>query len=329
MTVLTLVDPNDPTDPLPRQVFDWLHEMRASGAFRPSTISAYESTYRLFLAFLDRHQHTTVTKEVVTAFVRGARNRRGDGPALPATVNRYCAALSTLYKWLVQEGRAPFNPCEFVLLPAVRNTNPRPIPLRTWMAVWNLPTLTQEDRVMLGLGYYVGLRRFEIVEVPAAKFDLDGRLIVNYVRKGGGFDVTPYGEMIDYTRFKLQEHATPNLERFEADLRYLATTSPGRLLPLGDVNTDPGWVNKRVAELIAEAGLPEGAFTPHAMRHSCVTNLLEAGVELHYVAALVSHSDTKTTRRYTTGSGVLARQLQQEMKAQANQRGYDPDWWKR
>ena len=341
---LTLVRPDDPSDPLPRQIFDWVHEMKASGAFEPSTITAYESTYRLFLAFLDRHNHRAVNKDVVTAFLRGLTNRAGDGPASAATVGRYYSALSSLYNWLLSEERVAMNPCAHVRLPKVRNTNPRPIPLRPWMQVWNMPGMAIEDRVLLGLGYYIGLRRFEIVLVESDMFDPEARMIHNFHRKGGGFDSVPYGEMLDFIRFHLPEHAGPNLDRFEADLAYVATTRAGkRLMPhndtpahlvyrYGETKKDPGWVNREIIRLIKEAGLEPDAFHPHDLRHSCVTNLLQAGVELQLVGALVSHSDSRTTRRYTKSAGLLARQLDRDKRALGGSQrpaAYDPDWYKR
>lgn len=62
--------------------------------------------------------------------------------------------------------------------------------------------------------------------------------------------------------------------------------------------TPPNVVNKRLKATLRRCGLAEDQFTPHALRHSFVTNLLRAGVPLHVVSRLAAHADVATTMRY-------------------------------
>ena len=74
--------------------------------------------------------------------------------------------LRTFYRWLHARGEIDVNPCELLVAPTVRNVQPKPIPEDDWLALYNAADTA--ERVMLGLGFYGGLRRAELTALARA-----------------------------------------------------------------------------------------------------------------------------------------------------------------
>jgi site-specific recombinase XerD len=161
-----------------------------------------------------------------------------------------------------------------------------------------LPT---DARVALGLGYFAGLRRAEIVSLRGDQVGRDRRLVA-FTRKGGGEDTFDYGDVLDHFAWSM-----PHLEpgRLETPLRRLALQrGPDSLMPWQSLR--PQALNRRLTRWLDEAGRP-GAFGPHMLRHSFATNLLRSGVPLDVACDLCNHSSPTITMRYVhTGGGRLA-----------------------
>jgi len=107
-------------------------------------------------------------------------------PCAPSTTAWELAILQTLFRYLHEHlGVVGSNPAKVLVKPKINNEQPRPVPDDTWLKVWAAP-LFDDERVMLGLGYFVGLRRAEIVGLRVDQFiDVPAPLITGVLRKGG------------------------------------------------------------------------------------------------------------------------------------------------
>jgi integrase len=172
--------------------------------------------------------------------------------------------------------------------------------------VWTNDDLPVDARVALGLGYFCGLRRAEILALHGDQVALRARHLVEFVRKGGGKDRFDYGDVLDHFTWAL-----PHLEarRLEAPLRALAFQRGSEwLMPWQ--SRRPQSLNKRLTRWLAESGWP-GAFGPHRLRHSFATNLLRSGVPLDVACDLCNHSSPAITMRYVRVAGGRLAQLRQ------------------
>jgi len=281
----------------------WLTESRR---LSENTLMAYGHTLTTLEGV--HADHSEVSTEELEDFLK--RSRRGGRDAAAATMARERHAIRGFYAWLHARGHIPTNPGLEVAVPKVRNRSPKALPDGTWARLWATP-MSLDDRVWLGLGFFAGLRRYELATVAPSEVDTRTERLVNMKRKGGGLFPVEYGQMARVIARDLPE-LLPNPDVFLADVAALVDMRAGEkfLAPSsrGDVlQHDVCWFNRRLRTLLREAGLPQRTCTPHALRHSCATNLLRCGVPIELIADLLSHSSLDTTRRYLDTSGRLER----------------------
>lgn len=295
----------------------WLDWLRQQGR-APSTIYLYGSKLDTFCGWSDRPiGDLTVTD--LEMFLGRPRSKRARGnTARPSTRVGDMAILRGLYRWGCARGHLAHNPTVDLEKPKVRNAQPRAIDPELWSKVWFSERLDDSERVMLGLGHFLGFRREEMCVLHKDHFSVDSGRIVGFKRKGDTNEetsgVTPYLSCV-----RLFAEKAPHLigmpEDFLEPLERLLAASGGFLLPWGeraalrhrtrpkDVcppagQTTPDQVSKALRRVLTRLEMPEDAFTPHALRHSFVTRLLEMGVPLEVVSRLANHSSVQITMRY-------------------------------
>jgi integrase/recombinase XerC len=282
------------------------------------TVYQYGACLRTYLVALDGTPLEAARMAQIEVWL--LRPRRGGRQPAAATVARNVAVLRSLYRYLQASGRIDQNPTLLLIAPAVRNRQPKAISDQTWTKVWR-SDLSDAERVFLGLGFYCGLRRAEIAALRPSHL-VEGR-IAYFMRKGQTDDVLDYAATTRLFAERLPQLLAEPSE-FLDPLDRLASTRAGRdfLLPWGEEAeirsggghrrsvpagmTAPHQLNKRLGGLLKRIGLAD-PFTPHALRHSFVTNLLRVGVPLYLVTELADHANPKTTMRYArVGRSALA-----------------------
>jgi site-specific recombinase XerD len=238
----------------------------------------------------------------------------------PATRKRDVTIVRGLYKYLNERGLIGVNPAVLLTSPTVHNVQPRAIDDDLWRAVWCNLTLDDTERVALGLGFFCGLRRAEIVSLQTAHLDVARMRIVGLVRKGGDEDSLSLASAAALVEQRLPHLIGGSSDTFLNALTRLHDVRAAKpfLMAWGDAlgrpddyhlrgsRKDPypeGWtppnvLNKRLRSLLWRCGVPRDAFTVHSLRHSAITNWLRMGVPLHIVSRLAAHSDVTTTMRY-------------------------------
>lgn len=297
----------EPIDPDYVEAFlKWMIEVRGSSA---ETMAGYSRCLHELAA---QTAGDPISPSVIEAFVK--RTRRGGIEPSPATRNRDLAAIRSYYKWACARGVHGSNPSLDCGRAAVTTGVPKAIPDEVWLTLSH-SDLPWDDRAWLGLGYFAGLRRTEIAMMETRLFDVDHEQIVNFTRKGGSRYAVEYGELAGVVSDQLPWLAE-SARRWKASLHQLvgARTGDRWLCPM--TTTDQGrwrsqWITYRLRSLLKAAGLPRDAFTPHALRHSCATNLLRSGAPIEIIADQLSHASIETTRRYLATGGFLAKWRQQ------------------
>lgn len=292
----------------------WLRDTKGRGG---ATVLNYSGLLHQYLDHLGRRRLDQATPQVIEDFMQRPRGGRAHGNVGQASTRSKDATLVRgFHTWLLNRGYATKNPALLVGTPAVHNVMPRPVPDEVWVRVWGDPALPEEARVVLGLAYFVGLRRHEITKLAPHNFLLPSGRIVQLVRKGSKDDALPYEKMVGVVERHLP-HLIPGgaksfLEPLERAVRERAgrpvllpwgegrrpTPNARRRYGLGEAGIDPQLVYKRLDGWFRALGMAPRTFGPHQCRHSTATNLLRAGVPLPMVTTLMNHSSPTVTMRY-------------------------------
>jgi site-specific recombinase XerD len=212
----------------------------------------------------------------------------GEGGTAKSTVARKLAAIRTFYRHLVERGEAPGNPAELVSSPKRDAYLPQVLKAgEVADLLERIPgstPLDMRDRAMFELAYAAGLRAEEIVSLDIDSADGDSEE-VRVEGKGGKTRVVPAGE-----------HAWRSLERYLARGRpaLYSGESPALFLSKSGRRLSTSDVRRRLKVQARRIGI-----SPHTLRHSFATHLLEGGADLRTIQELLGHSSISTTQTYT------------------------------
>src|SRR5438067_274284 len=217
-----------------------------------------------------------------------------------STIARKLASIRSFYRHLVERGELEANPADLVATPKRDSYLPRVLRADEVAALLDsIPTsdpLELRDRAMFELAYAAGLRAEEIVNLEVSDVDPDGEEL-RVSGKGGRTRIVPAGEPAWRVIDGYLARARPRLAaahgagpggRAEAAL-FLSRR--GRRLSTSDVRRR---LAVRVRRLAAGAGV-----SPHTLRHSFATHLLEGGADLRAIQELLGHASISTTQTYT------------------------------
>ncbi|MBI5088651.1 MAG: site-specific tyrosine recombinase XerD [Actinobacteria bacterium] len=262
-----------------------------------NTLEAYRRDLISYTGWLAAHGRTlhTVAPGDIEAYV-GARR----GHAAASSVARQLAAIRMLHRFLVDEGQRPDDPTAD--LDGVRVPAGLPKPLSEAQvtslldAVTGTDPIALRDRAILELLYATGARIGEVCGLSIGDVDLDERSARLY-GKGSKERLVPVGRpAVAALREWMGEHGRRHLE-------------PVRWARRGDVEAI--FLNQRGSRLSRQsawaivkqygrrAGIPAGHLSPHVLRHSCATHLLDHGADLRVVQELLGHASVSTTQVYT------------------------------
>jgi integrase/recombinase XerC/integrase/recombinase XerD len=215
----------------------------------------------------------------------GVVSERG---AMKSTVARKLAAIRTFYRHLVERGELEANPAELVSSPKKDSYLPKVLkPAEVAELLERIPGSTPldlRDRALLELAYAAGLRVEELVNLDVRSLDADAEE-VRVEGKGGRTRVVPVGEHAWRALDRYLARGRTVLNSGESEALFLSKT--GRRLSTSDVR-------RRLRLQARRAGI-----SPHTLRHSFATHLLEGGADLRAIQELLGHSSISTTQTYT------------------------------
>jgi len=213
--------------------------------------------------------------------------------AAPATVARKLAAIRGLYNFLVRTERAAQNPAELVSSPKRSEKLPKVLTTEQMRSLLErIPAHTPlelRDRAMLELAYSCGLRCEEIVNLDRGAMDFESEQ-VRVIGKGSKERILPVGEPAQRALERYIERGRRALATDPRE-RALFVSKSGRRLSNSDVT-------RRLRLWMKEAETVSGV-SPHSLRHSFATHLLEGGADLRTIQELLGHASISTTQVYT------------------------------
>lgn len=301
----------------------------ASGAGRTAPLTRYVAPFRDHLTLERRLSENTVRAYVLDleqydrflfgrkiADVSGVRTRDIEEYVAGArwaasTASRKIAALRTFHEFLRRRGITDQNPALEVRPP--RRTRALPDVLDTGQveALLAAPrgdeTLATRDRALLEVAYATGLRASELVGLRLEEVDLEERL-VRCMGKRSRERIVPYGEKAHRALARYLDGARPQLLRDRGERALFLTRLGRRFTRMGYWKLLRGY---------ARAAGIEQPVSPHTLRHSCATHLLEGGCDLRVVQEILGHRSIETTQIYTHLDRSYLREVHQRFHPRA------------
>lgn len=276
-------------DPLAER---YLGHLRVEGGLSANTLEAYRRDLGKLQTFLFRQRATmggAVRPQLLVTFLSALKDQQ----LSPASMARTMSTLRGWFRFLVREGLSPVSPMQDMSVARRAVRLPKTLTMAEVTALLDLPPLPtledQRDRTMLELMYASGLRVSELVSVELARLDL-GLGCLRILGKGAKERLVPIGETAREALAYYVDHVRAAILKRRPS-RVLFISRRG-----GALTRQAFW--KIVRRRAARAGIVK-PISPHMLRHSFATHLLEGGADLRAVQAMLGHANIATTQIYT------------------------------
>ena len=211
----------------------------------------------------------------------------------PRSVSRYLSAYRQFYRWLVREGKISTDPVALIESPRIGRGLPKALSekeVEVLLAAPDVGTpLGARDRAMLELMYATGLRVSELVGLELSNLNLN-QGVIRVVGKGSKERLVPIGEEAHACLNAYLSGGRPELlKTAQTDMVFVTTRK-------GGMTRQAFWY--MVRRYASQCGITR-KLSPHMLRHSFATHLLNHGADLRVVQLLLGHSDLSTTQIYT------------------------------
>ena len=238
---------------------------------------------------------------------------RAENSYSPRSNARLLSALRAFYGWMLRHGHRSDDPSALLDPPRLPRSLPKALSESQVEALLAAPDIDQtdglRDRAMLELMYGAGLRVSELANLPATAVNLR-QGVLRITGKGSKERLVPIGEEAQYWLERYLQKARPDAARRRAQAMELFLADDGQ-----PMSRQQCWL--QVKRHAAAAGIDPAKVSPHGLRHSFATHLLNHGADLRVVQMLLGHSDLSTTQIYTH----VARARLQDMHAKHHPRG--------
>lgn len=270
---------------------DFITYLRIDKKYSENTIASYHRDlmryykYNKEVAHKNLHQ---IQRQDLKNYLSYLSNQHLDG----RSISRNISCIRSFYKFLLIERYVDTNPSEILELPKRKRTLPKVLSLEEIDQLLDIPltdNYSYRNKAMIELMYATGLRVSELVNLKLHDIDLD-MAIVRTIGKGSKERIIPIGDIaLTYLRIYILEYRSSLLKGKNTDALFLNNHGVGM--------TRQGFF-KILKKLAKEKNITT-PFSPHTLRHSFATHLLNNGADLRSIQEMLGHSDISTTQIYT------------------------------
>ena len=262
-------------------IAQYLEYLELEKGLSQNTIDAYRRDLSAFSQGIDDIH--TIDRNYINSYVRKLRERK----LAPSSVIRKVATLRGFFKWATSAEIIDKNPASTLEQPKTPQRLPKVVSLKEIEEMLH-NNLTPLEHVIMELLYSCGLRVSELVNLKINDIDLSSK----YVRcfgKGSKERIIPIGEMAKNIIKQYLPERELIIKKFNLNTKQLLISEKGRFITRQDVYNF----------IHAQGKIIHKNISPHTLRHSFATHLLENGADLRVVQELLGHSDVSTTQLYT------------------------------
>jgi integrase/recombinase XerC len=280
----------------PPNIQSFLDYLKYERRYSPYTIISYETDLRAFQDYISRQYGNTLLKDISQAFVRGWLSGLKEKGLTSKSLNRKISALRSFFKYQLRTGNLQVSPMTNIIAP--KNSKRLPVFLKEQDTTALIRTLSDatEDwktlnaKMLIVLLYSTGMRISELLNLREKQLDF-GRSQIKVLGKGNKERIIPVNKNLirnieDYKQLKKKE--------FGKTEDALLVTEKGKKLY-------PKYAYLLVKKYLGEAATLDKK-SPHVLRHTFATHLMNGGAELNAVKELLGHSSLASTQVYTHNS---------------------------
>jgi len=283
----------------------FLHYLTVEKGLSKNTTDAYNHGLTRFFIHL-RGKGVQEIREVDKFHIRGFLLALRRKNLNTKSIVRDLAAIRSFFRFLIQEGILQSNPAEELDSPKVARTLPEILTLKEIEQILEQPDpqtpLGIRDRAMLEMLYATGMRVSELTQLPTHQVNLEAGYVLVY-GKGSKERIIPLGsEALKWVTVYLKTARGPLLKRKESPSLFVNRSGKG-------MSRQRFW--KTLKEYGRRAGLRK-RITPHLLRHSFASHLLERGADLRSVQMMLGHVDISTTQIYTHVAGERLKKIHKQ-----------------
>ena len=265
---------------------EYLEFVEVEKGLSSNTIAAYRSDLTVFLDYCSERGISDVaeiSRNNLNSYIIALRQ----GNINPRSVVRKIASLRGFFKWLSSNEYIKNNPAIFLEQPKLAKKLPKVMTLQEIKEIFH-SDLSAEQALIVELLYDCGLRVSELVNLKISDIDLKSKYIQCF-GKGSKERVIPFGKKAKEAINKYLAARDIIISKYGLKTKRLFIKTSGNLLTRQDVYNFVKKLGEKIHKHIS----------PHTLRHTFATHLLENGADLRVVQELLGHSDVATTQLYT------------------------------
>ncbi|MDQ0161456.1 site-specific tyrosine recombinase XerD [Aeribacillus alveayuensis] len=276
------------------QIQDFIHYLMVERGLSNNTIVSYQRDLKSYAAYLKEKANIVQVNDIGRVHILQFLKHLKDGGKSSKTIARHIASIRSFHQFLLREKVANEDPSVHIETPQVERKLPNVLSLSEVEKLLETPKRTSpigfRDKAMLEVLYATGIRVSELIQLNVS----DVHLLMGFIRcygKGKKERIVPIG---DKAAMALQEYIDKGRSKL---IKEKHRTEALFLNHHGKRMTRQGFW-KNLKKIAREAGIQK-ELTPHTLRHSFATHLLENGADLRAVQEMLGHADISTTQIYT------------------------------
>ncbi|MBS2969494.1 site-specific tyrosine recombinase XerD [Metabacillus sp. KIGAM252] len=293
------------------QLKDFIHYMVVERGLSHNTVVSYERDLKNYLRFLTEQELDSLNKVSRVHIIQFLKMLKESSKS-SKTIARHVASIRAFHQFLLRERAVDQDPSVHIETPQVERTLPKVLSLQEVEKLMDTPLMNSpfgyRDKAMLELLYATGIRVSEMTQLNLA----DVHLEMGFIRcfgKGSKERIVPIGRTAAGSIQDYLEKGRVKLASRKEKTDALFLNHHGKRI------TRQGfWKNLKKISL--EAGIQK-ELTPHTLRHSFATHLLENGADLRAVQEMLGHADISTTQIYTHVSKTRLKDVYQQFHPRA------------
>ncbi|MBO0481985.1 site-specific tyrosine recombinase XerD [Candidatus Enterococcus courvalinii] len=274
------------------ELSEYLHYLNIERGLSANTRKSYERDLEQYLHFMEEKKITSwqmVDRYLVIQYLEKLHEEQ----KATATITRMISSLRRFHQFLRQERYTDHDPMQHIDTPKKAQKLPSTLTLKEVETLIETPdtskTLGIRDRAILEVMYATGMRVSELINLKLGDLHLSLGLLQT-IGKGDKERIIPLGDYAIQWLERYLDEARPLLVKDTSELHVFVNNHGKGLSRQG--------IWKNLKQLVQQAGIRKDV-TPHTLRHSFATHLLENGADLRTVQELLGHADISTTQIYT------------------------------